>query len=35
MNFKDLEPYIFKLGDPAPNTSGRQRFLENPSNELF
>jgi hypothetical protein len=35
VDFKDLETYMFKLGDAAPNTSGRQGFLENPSNELF
>ena len=33
-NFKDLEAYILKKGEVAPNTSGRQEFLENLINEF-
>src|SRR6185503_14016595 len=34
-NFKDLEVYILKKGDVAPNASGRQEFLENLVNEFI
>jgi xylose isomerase len=33
--FKDLEAYMLKQGDIAPNTSGRQEFLENLINEFI
>jgi xylose isomerase len=33
--FKDLETYMLKKGDAAPNTSGRQEFLENLINEFI
>jgi xylose isomerase len=32
--FKELEAYILKKGDVAPNASGRQEFLENLINEF-
>jgi xylose isomerase len=34
-NFKELEAYMLKKGDVAPNTSGRQEFLENLINEFI
>jgi xylose isomerase len=34
-NFSDLETYILKKGEVAPNTSGRQEFLENLINEFI
>jgi len=34
-SFKDLEAYILQKGDAAPNTSGRQEFLENLINEFI
>lgn len=34
-NFKDLEAYILKKGDSAPNSSGRQELLENLINEFI
>jgi xylose isomerase len=34
-NFKELEAYMLKKGDIAPNTSGRQEFLENLINEFI
>ncbi len=34
-SFKDLEAYMLKQGDIAPNTSGRQEFLENLINEFI
>ncbi|HMP81730.1 MAG TPA: xylose isomerase [Verrucomicrobiota bacterium] len=34
-NFKELEAYILKKGDAAPNVSGRQEFLENLINEFI
>ncbi len=33
--FKDLEAYMLKKGDPAPNSSGRQEYLENLINEFI
>jgi len=33
--FKELEAYILKKGEPAPNTSGRQEMLENLINEFI
>jgi xylose isomerase len=33
--FKELEAYILEKGDIAPNTSGRQEFLENLFNEFI
>ena len=33
--FKDLEAYLLKQGNSAPNTSGRQEFLENLINEFI
>jgi xylose isomerase len=33
--FKDLETYMLKQGNAAPNTSGRQEFLENLINEFI
>jgi xylose isomerase len=33
--FKELEAYMLKQGDVAPNTSGRQEFLENLINEFI
>ncbi len=33
-SFKDLEAYMLEKGDIAPNTSGRQEFLENMINEF-
>jgi xylose isomerase len=33
-DFKDLEAYILKKGEAAPNTSGRQEYLENLINEF-
>ncbi len=33
-DFKELEAYMLKKGEPAPNTSGRQEFLENLINEF-
>ena len=32
--FKDLEAYMLQKGEAAPNTSGRQEFLENLINEF-
>jgi xylose isomerase len=32
---KELESYILKRGEAAPNTSGRQEFLENLINEFI
>jgi len=34
-SFKDLEAYMLKQGDIAPNSSGRQEFLENLINEFI
>jgi xylose isomerase len=34
-DFKELEAYILKKGDAAPNASGRQEFLENLINEFI
>ena len=34
-DLKDLEAYMLKKGDSAPNTSGRQEFLENLINEFI
>lgn len=34
-NFKELEAYMLKKGDAAPNASGRQEFLENLINEFI
>jgi xylose isomerase len=34
-SFADLEAYMLKKGDVAPNTSGRQEFLENLINEFI
>jgi xylose isomerase len=34
-NFKQLESFILKRSEPAPNASGRQEFLENLINELI
>ena len=34
-SFTDLETYILKKGEVAPNTSGRQEFLENLINEFI
>jgi xylose isomerase len=34
-NLTDLEAYILKKGEAAPNTSGRQEFLENLINEFI
>jgi xylose isomerase len=33
--FKDLEAYMLKKGEPAPNSSGRQEYLENLINEFI
>jgi xylose isomerase len=35
LGLKDLESYMLKKGDIAPNTSGRQEFLENLINEFI
>ena len=35
VGFKQLEAYILPKGDAAPNTSGRQEFLENLINEFI
>jgi xylose isomerase len=35
VNFKDLEAYILKRGEIAPNSSGRQELLENLINEFI
>jgi len=32
--FKELEAYMLKKGEPAPNASGRQEYLENLINEF-
>ena len=32
---KEIETYILKRGEVAPNTSGRQEFLENLINEFI
>ena len=34
-DFKELESYILKKGEAAPNASGRQEFLENLINEFI
>jgi xylose isomerase len=34
-DFKELEAYVLKRGDAAPNVSGRQEFLENLINEFI
>jgi xylose isomerase len=34
-NFAALEKYMLKKGGPAPNSSGRQEFLENLINEFI
>jgi len=34
-SFKDLEAYILKKGEAAPDTSGRQEYLENLLNEFI
>src|SRR6185312_6183307 len=34
-SLKELEAYMLKKGDSAPNTSGRQEFLENLINEFI
>jgi xylose isomerase len=33
--FKELEAYMLKKGEPAPNASGRQEYLENLINEFI
>ena len=33
--FKELEAYMLKKGEAAPNASGRQEFLENLINEFI
>ena len=33
--FKELEAYMLKQGEAAPNVSGRQEFLENLINEFI
>jgi len=33
--FKELEEYMLKQGNAAPNASGRQEFLENLMNEFI
>ena len=35
VGFKELEAYMLKKGNAAPNTSGRQEFLENLINEFI
>ncbi len=35
VGFKELEDYLLNKGDIAPNTSGRQEFLENLINEFL
>ena len=35
LGLKDLEEYMLKKGDIAPNTSGRQEYLENLINEFI
>lgn len=35
VGFQDLEAYMLKKGEAAPNTSGRQEFLENLINEFI
>src|SRR3989442_6081983 len=35
VGFKELEAYMLKQGEAAPNTSGRQEFLENLINEFI
>ena len=35
VTFKDLETYLLKQGNAAPNASGRQEFLENLINEFI
>jgi xylose isomerase len=35
VNLKQIEAYILKQGEVAPNTSGRQEFLENLINEFI
>jgi xylose isomerase len=35
VGFKELEAYMLKQGDAAPNASGRQEFLENLINEYI
>ena len=34
-SFKELEAYMLKKGDAAPNASGRQEYLENLINEFI
>ena len=34
-SFAALEKYMLKKGEPSPNTSGRQEFLENLINEFI
>jgi xylose isomerase len=34
-HFESLEKYMLKKGEPAPNASGRQEFLENLINEFI
>jgi xylose isomerase len=34
-DFAELETYMLKKGEPSPNTSGRQEFLENLINEFI
>jgi xylose isomerase len=34
-SFKELETYMMKKGEAAPNVSGRQEFLENLINEFI
>jgi len=34
-SFQDLEAYMLKKGEPAPNASGRQEYLENLINEFI
>ena len=35
VGFKELEAYMLKQGEVAPNVSGRQEFLENLINEFI
>ena len=34
-SFKELEAYMLKQGEAAPNASGRQEYLENLINEFI
>ena len=35
MGIKELEAYVLKKGEAAPNASGRQEMLENLINEFI